>query len=369
MLIGLIACASSASADTLEVGPGKAFTSLSAAVAAVQDGDRIVLSPGDYFECAIVTHNNVTLEGADGTATLTDKTCQGKAILVIAADNVTVRNLTLSRARVPDGNGAGIRAEGVNLTVDNVRFIDNQEGLLAGNNPASTILVKNSEFRGNGICNPDCSHAIYVNNLTLLRVEGSTFEDTHQGHHIKSRAARTEIVNNTITDGPQGTASYLIDIPNGGALVVSGNTLSKGPKAENHSAAISIGAEGVTNPTPEVIIEGNTFENAGDYDTIFVNNVSATRASLKTNTFKGRVLPLKGDGNVDGQAPATELPGLKTQAKEFLRSAVTLADSFRILILVGIGAGVVGGFLSLILITIFLLRPSLLMKMIARRMK
>lgn len=339
------------------------------AAAAAKDGDQILISPGEYFECAIINQNNVTVEGAGDNVKLTDKTCQGKAILVIAANNVTVRNLTLSRARVPDGNGAGIRAEGVNLMVDGVKFIDNQEGILAGNNPTSTIIIKNSEFRGNGVCNPDCSHAVYVNNVTLLRVENSNFTDTHQGHHIKSRALRTEVVNNTIADGPEGTASYLIDLPNGGALIVSGNTMSKGPKAENHSAAIAIGAEGVTNPTPELKIEKNTFENQGAFDTFFVNNVSATRAVLRSNSLKGRTLALKGDGSVDGQAPVTELPGIKNTVKEYIHSALTLADSFRFIILLGVGAGIFGGFLSLIAITVFFVRPSLLQKLIASRLK
>ena len=58
---------------------------------------------------------------------LTDKTCQGKALLVIDGNNDAVRNLTLERARVPDGNGAGIRAEGGNLTVSGVAFIKQPE--------------------------------------------------------------------------------------------------------------------------------------------------------------------------------------------------------------------------------------------------
>src|SRR5258708_26983509 len=54
--------------------------------------------------------------GAD--VVITDKACQGKALFVITGDDVSVRNLTFTRARVPDGNGAGIRAEGVNLRVE-----------------------------------------------------------------------------------------------------------------------------------------------------------------------------------------------------------------------------------------------------------
>ena len=64
-----------------------------------------------------------------------------------------------------------------------------------------------------------CAHAIYIENVDLLRVESSHFSNTRQGHSIKSRALRTEVIGCTITDGPDGTSSYLIEAPNGGALI------------------------------------------------------------------------------------------------------------------------------------------------------
>src|SRR5207237_2531676 len=131
-----------------------------------------------------------------------------------------------------------------------VRLIDKQNwrcGGLVG----TQITMRNSYFDRNGICVRACAHAIYIENVDLLRVENSHFSNTRQAHSVKSRALRTEVVGCTITDGPEGTSSYLIDVPNGGALIVRDNTLEKGPKSENHTAAIAIGAEGVTHPTPQ----------------------------------------------------------------------------------------------------------------------
>ena len=51
-------------------------------------------------------------------------------------------------------------------------------------------------------------------------------------------------------DGADGTSSYEIEAPNGGALMVRGNRIEKGPKTGNQETAISIGAEGVTQPDP-----------------------------------------------------------------------------------------------------------------------
>ncbi len=284
---------------TLEVGAGRAFAMPSAAAAAAGPGDHIVIYPGQYFDCATLAANNLTVEGAGDAATvvLTDKTCGGKALLIVDGDDITIRNLTLTRARVADGNGAGIRAEGGNLTVDGVHFINNQDGILTGSNPSMVLTVRHSEFTKNGVCLEACAHAIYAGKIASLMVQDSVFRDTRQGHDIKSRAAHTEVTGCDIQDGQSGTASYLIEAPNGGAVIVRNNTLEKGPMSGNHTAAISVGAEGVDQATPEITVEHNHFTNDGNYRTALVNNMSATEATLRGNTIKGSVDPLRGDGS------------------------------------------------------------------------
>jgi hypothetical protein len=291
-----------ASAATLEVGTGKAYSQPSAAIGAASAGDTVEIWPGQYFDCASVGTRNLTIEGHGDPASvvLTDKACAGKALLVIDAPNVTVRNLTLTRARVPDGNGAGIRMEGGNLTVDGVRFINNQNGILTDADPAASLIVKNSDFERNGGCRDACAHGLYAGTIKLVRVQNTRFFATKQAHHIKSRAARTEVIDCNIQDGPDGTASYLIEAPNGGSLVVRGTTLEKGPQAQNHSAAIIIGDEGVTQPTPEILIENNTFTNdMAGHRTAFVSNDTATEAELRGNHLHGAVDALAGDGSVN----------------------------------------------------------------------
>ncbi len=290
-----------ASARTIPVGPTKELKTLAEGLANAAEGDRLLIDEGEYFECANITIDDLTIEGAgkDGSTILTDTACGGKALLITARDNITIRNLTLTRARVADGNGAGIRAEGGNLTVERVKFINNQNGILAADAPNGTIIVRDSEFTRNGACNPACAHGIYVGKLKLLRVENSKFTDTRQAHHIKSRAARLEVTNSTFVDGPTGTASYMIEAPNGGSVVVRNNSFDKGPKSENHTGAIVIGMEGVNQATREIKIENNVFKNSGNYPTFFVVNMTATDAMLKGNKISGQVQPLRGDGEVN----------------------------------------------------------------------
>jgi len=290
-----------AHARVLEVGPGKPYKLPSEAINDAKDGDRVLIAGGEYFDCASVKANDLVIEGGapDGGAVITDKACGGKGLLITVGNNITVRNITLTRSRVPDGNGAGIRAEGAKLTVEKVKFINNQNGILGGFKGA-TITIKDSEFVKNGTCanSGGCAHGIYIGDVDLLHIENSKFSETKEGHHIKSRAERTEVIGCQISDGDTGTASYLIQIPNGGSVVVRDTTLEKGPKAENHSAAIIIGDEGVTHPTREIVVENTTFRNSGSYNTVFVKNLTATEAVLKNNKVSGSAKVLDGDGSV-----------------------------------------------------------------------
>ncbi len=286
-------------AKTLTAGAGGDFKTPSAAIAAAHNGDTVHILPGQYFDCATVGQNQLTIEGDGPASVMTDKTCGGKALLVVAGSDITIRNLTLQRARVPDGNGAGIRAEGGNLTIDGVHFINNQDGILAADSPDATIRITGSEFVHNGSCQNSggCAHGVYVGALKLLHIDHTRLFDTREGHDIKSRALRTEIVDSTIEDGPDGTSSYLVDVPNGGGLLIEGCTLEKGPNATNHSAAVLIGEEGVNQPTDEIVLRNNTFSNDMSAPTTLLRNLTATEAQLSGNKLTGKVRPLEGDGS------------------------------------------------------------------------
>jgi hypothetical protein len=188
--------------------------------------------------------------------------------------------------------------EGRNLTVRQAHFIDDEDGILTGrNDPDSVLTVIDSEFQGNGNCIEACAHGIYAGHIGLLRVIGSVFRDTHVGHHIKSRAYRTEIVRCDIQDRTTGTSSYLIDVPNGGDLVVKDTTLEKGINSSNHWTAINVGEEGELQPTRDIVIRGSRFTNDQFLPTIFLNNHTSAAALLDGNKLKGLVLPLWGSGH------------------------------------------------------------------------
>jgi len=283
----------------LRVGEGEPFALPSAAAAAAQDGDRVLIAPGRYRDCAVWRAPRVTIEALPGGAVeLYGPVCAGKALLVASAPDLVVVGLTFRGARSVDGNGAGIRAEGGDLTVRNSRFIDNENGILTHSDTTARLVVEDSDFLGNGALRDghDCAHGLYAGRWALVAIRRTQFRDTRVCHHVKSRALRTEIIDSLISDGRESNASYLIDIPNGGDLLLRGTGLIKGPPSGNPIGAVIIGAERLSNPTRSLVIEHNSFENRMSRATTFVVNRTQVPALLESNHLVGFARPLLGRG-------------------------------------------------------------------------
>lgn len=287
--------ATSAEGKVIEVGLTHALHAPSEAAVVAQPGDTIRIDPGTYQDCAVWRAPRLVIEAAGDGVVLTGKVCQQKGIFVIEGSDATVRGITFQGATNAEHNAAGIRLAGANLTVEHSRFLHNENGILAGGTASSTLRITGSTFIGNGACIGPCAHGVYAGQpIGLLEIEHCTFQATRSGHHIKSRALKTRIRFNRIEDGLDGTASYLIDVPNGGETLIEGNTMEKGPHSENRPTAISLGAEGVSNPTHSLVVTGNRFRNDTGGRTVFVRNHVPVQAELQDNRLDGDVEPLAG---------------------------------------------------------------------------
>jgi hypothetical protein len=249
----------------LNVGVGETYTTLSAAIAASQDGDVIQVAAGTYTDDFATINTKITIEGVGGMANLVADVPppDGKAILTINTD-VTIMNMSFSGAAVADNNGAGIRYQGGNLVLDNTYFFNNQDGLLGAADPTGTITIMNSEFADNGIASGPGSgstHNLYVGAIATLTITDSYFHDAVVGHEIKSRAANNIIENNRIAEGPTGNGSYDIDLPNGGDATIMNNVIEKGPNSQNEFM-ISYGEEGtIAGASNQLNVTANTVLN------------------------------------------------------------------------------------------------------------
>jgi hypothetical protein len=285
--------ASGALAETLEVGPGKTYATPCAAFAAAQAGDVVEIDAAgngtyDGDVCALLV-DDLTVRGVNGRAHVDadGQNAQGKAIWVVQGNDVTLENVELSGAEVPDLNGAAIRAEGNNLTIRGSYFHDNQEGILGG---AGELLIESTEFARNGNCiDPNgCAHNIYISaSVTKFTLQYCYSHSVMDGHLVKSRARENHILYNRLT-GEQSTASYELSFPNAGTTYVIGNVIEQGP-ATGNSTILDYGSEGASNPGNDLYVVNNTFVNDRPSGGTFVSidDSVTVPAVVKNNVFSG----------------------------------------------------------------------------------
>jgi len=278
------------SGRTLLVGPGKTYTTPSAASAVAQANDRILITPGDYRgDVTTWRAANLVICGDGGRARLfaDGKDAQGKGIWVISPDNAattTIVNVEFHDAKVADQNGAGIRHESGNLVLRNTGFFDNENGILGGSGPV-TVTIERSEFARNGF-GDGYTHNLYIGDIDKLSVTASWFHEAKIGHNLKSRAKENVIETSYFMDGPTGTSSYLLDFPDGGIVFMRGNLLHKGPKADN-TTAIAYGEERNMWPTNTVTMTHNTIVTTLGRGTFISFAGYTQQATLKANLFAG----------------------------------------------------------------------------------
>ncbi len=285
-----------ASAATLKVGPNQQYAKPCDAIAAAQAGDTIeVDAAGNYAgdTCSWST-DNLTVRGVNGRAKidLTGVTPSGqKGIFTIEGNaSATIESFELSGAAISasaGNNGAGIRHQGLNLTVRDCYIHDNQDGILAG--PATpntgTVLIENSEFSHNG-AGDGYSHNMYIGNFASFTLQYSYSHDGNVGHLFKSRAYTTSVLYNRITDETGGTASYEIDIPNAGTAYVIGNIVEQSATTQN-PGILTFGEEGVPSGyDTHLFVVNNTFLNDKGSGT-FVIDPTSTPAVIENNIFNG----------------------------------------------------------------------------------
>jgi hypothetical protein len=286
-------------ARVIAVGPHRALKLPSEAAAVARDGDTIEIDTGTYRDCSIWRAAGLTIEAHGPSVTITGRPCFERGLFIVTGANTTIRGLTFEGAHGAEHNAAGILAEADNLTVENSRFVNNENGILAGGTAASRVRVSGSTFQGNGSCAGACAHGVYVGApIALLEISGSRFLGTQTAHCVKSRARSTIVAHNEIGDGENGTSSYLIDIPNGGDVLIEHNDLQKGARSSNAEVAISIGEGTWRNPTGTLTVRDNRFVSALPDPTIFVRNATPTAAALSGNVLEGKVVPLSGPGSV-----------------------------------------------------------------------
>jgi hypothetical protein len=248
---------------TMVVGPGEKITTITEAARLAQDGEVIEIRPGDYRgQPAIWAKNELIIRGAGGRAVMLadGKSAEGKAIWVVRGGKVRIENIEFRGARVASLNGAGIRFEKGDLTIQSCAFFDNEMGILTANSPEQSLEIIDSEFGDAPRDKSDPHHLLYVGGIGKFVLRGSRFQNGNYGHLVKSRARENHILYNMLVDGAGGRASYELEFPNGGLAYVIGNAIGQSAGTENPNI-VSYGAEGRRWPDNALYMAHNTLIN------------------------------------------------------------------------------------------------------------
>ncbi len=323
LFITLVLVTVNSFASVWYIGTSRTYTLPSQVKNLVQDGDTIYIDGGIYANDATKwAKKNLKFIGL-GTASnrtilqYTGDISNGKGIFVFetpgTCDNPYFENIVFDGAQVSDangGNGAGIRFQANNITVNHCKFMNCQNGILEGNSNVTTsnVVITNSEFYNNGYqLQNDPTYSGYEHNIyisasadTLIVMNCYFHHPRGQANSLKTRAQRSFILYNMIDEEATGYGSWELDIAQGGLNIIMGNIIIQGSAGANHGI---IGYDAVTNALEDFYFVNNTVINqfagnikyfniapASGINTFKIyNNIFATVAGASNTMFTGNI--------------------------------------------------------------------------------
>ena len=307
-----------APAGALTVGAGQQYATLAAAVAAAPAGATIAVKDSATYtnDWPGSINQNITITAFGGGAlpifTFTGNPPNQKAFIDHTGGNLLLEYLEIENVHwSTDQNGAGYRNEGGAGTLRNCKIHDCDMGVLGGvNNGTYSIDIETCEIYKCGVQpvngNPN-SHNIYCTGDGAggsFTLNNSYVHDANVGHEVKVRAGNVTITNNRIFDN-QGSASYSIDVPQGGAATITGNIIQQGTNTGN-PVICAYGEEVPTvpaNPGAAITFNNNTVVNDLGSSSATLWYVEGGTISASGNTLYGLTSGQLGTSN-SSPAPA-----------------------------------------------------------------
>jgi hypothetical protein len=285
-------------ASEWNIGPNRQYKKPSDIALLVKDFDTIYIDKAEYIGdvCSWYAKGLYFIGESGAILKANGKAAEQKAIWVIKGDDCIVEGIDFWDCAVIDRNGAGIRIEGTNILVRSCAFRNNQDGILCGANPNSTVIIEQCEFENSG-AGDGLSHGIYIGHIKAFYYQFNYAHGTKVGHEVKSRAAFNMIAFNNISQ-EKGTGSRNIDLPNGGTSFIIGNILQHSANAENGNT-IGYGLEGLRDSLDNsLFIASNTFVNERSAGTFFRIDTNTRLLTWVNNIFAGNGAMLIGKASI-----------------------------------------------------------------------
>ena len=153
------------------------FTVIQEAVDNATDGDTIFVCSGIYYEHIIIFNKTLSLIGENRDQTIIDGNETGTVISISAANNLSIKNLTMCRSDMSDGAGSGIslsQSNGNDIRYNTIT--NNTNGISLQSSSGNTISDNIVTHNNHGII-PTVSdnNVVSSNNVFSNRFEGMFF--------------------------------------------------------------------------------------------------------------------------------------------------------------------------------------------------
>lgn len=173
-------------ATDLTVGKGAQYATITEALAAARPGDRVLVRAGTYREPTLVVRTaRVTVQG-EGWPVIDGE--GAREVLVIAADDVTVRGLVVTRTGVSNlEDRAGIRARDVrNCVIEHNRLRDNLFGIYLQR--SADCQVRDNDIEAHGVSQTSSGNGIHLWYSPGARVERNRVRGHRDGIYFEFSA-------------------------------------------------------------------------------------------------------------------------------------------------------------------------------------
>ncbi len=224
-----------------------------------QSGHLILLSTGIYRQAGTIRVDDMTILAEPG-AHLTETAADGKGALVLQGENLLVEGLECSRVVVSSGNGACLRQDWGSFTLRGVHFHESQMGVLTGHK-GGKVVIEDSFIHDSGRYQPgNYGHNVYTNSGELYFRRSWSLRAANQGHELKSRS-RVTIIENSLLASINSEDSRIVDIPEGGELLIRDSLLGEGPFSSNWDIigyGLEVNSAELPHQTNRILITGNT---------------------------------------------------------------------------------------------------------------
>jgi hypothetical protein len=263
-------CRGSASAGTLEVGPGRAFVRIEQANAKARPGDVILVYPREdgepYEQTAVYVRQKnlifravpgsgarwVTISGKDFDYSGSGGTPRAIFQFNPGTGHCTVEGFELTGAHNHSHNGAGVRINQANHVIIRSCVIHhNDMGVMSNGNGSPTMAVDQRieycRIHHNGDpSEPGYNHNVYLGG-TSVTLRFCEIYSSLTGHNVKSRAHHTRVEYCYVHDSANREFD-LVDAaetarPESHAVLM-GNIIVKDPKCPGNRVVIHFGQDG-----------------------------------------------------------------------------------------------------------------------------